>query len=300
MKLLIRCSILFLFVHTQSVLAGACADDIDCDCNSIPNDPLKMSCMAHERMLKDSCVKQKQGGQAYCAQHGPAGFPVATAITLDGQSASENVDDSNRMIAQLYWSIRQDALLSEEAYRENDLEKAAVILRISKRNLDSLFNTQRAVDKAISAQQDAVVSAWSSYSADTFALAEHWNKYLLKVQKVEGKDKLHTPLAELVGYIYEQAGYAYARATKYAAAAQAWKSASSISAKLLSATVSGSGQKQEVDKYTSLTAARLHRASLYWVQSNGDEDPELLARKAAEFASDKLLREILADAKPDR
>lgn len=294
MKLLFRCSILLPLMYVSSVFAGACGSAIDCDCKNIPNESLKMSCITHERMLKESCASEKQGVQAFCAQHGPAGFPVATTIKLEPQSPSSSVDDSNRLTAQLYWSVRQDAYVSEEGYQQGDIDRAAVILRISKRNLDSLFKTQRSVDQAISASGEQGDNIWISYSADTFSLAEHWHKYLAKVQPNTEQRALYEPLAELVGYMYEMAGYSYAKAEQFAAASQSWKLASTISADMLALAVSASDDGQNIDKYKSLTASRLHRASLYWVQSSGDDDPKLLARKADELASDKLLQEILS------
>ena len=73
------------------------------------------------------------------------------------------------------------------------------------------------------------------------------------------------------GKSYEHAGYAYGRAKKYADAAKQWEKSAEVSVTLAAIdNASGGAKSSEFSEYQA--AARLHRASYYWISANKTDD----------------------------
>ena len=297
-------SVFLIFASSQAAWAGTC-ERVNCDCASIPSDFFQQSCFAHEALLHQSCLSGADNVKGYCALHGSNAFPVALDLNTQKTQASADVDSSNRQVAQLYWSIRQDAAFVKNASQSADFKSAAAVIKLSRLNLDNLFETQKSVAEAwiTRGKEKKARRAWKDYSEDTIELADFWNTYLNEVSAGAQNNSKNTAylnfnqmLAEFVAAIYEQAGYAFAGAEKYRPAAEAWKSASGISANSLGLLVLQNSELGAFEKYKSQTTSRLHRATLYWLKGSKEDDPSKKVQEAIEFASDKLLQEILADS----
>ena len=177
------------------------------------------------------------------------------------------------------------------------------MLNISGLNVESLFKAQKSVAAAWDAEKKRKkkVKAWKNYAEDSFELAKFWQKYLSEIQTLNEKQRANAQLFEfteklsqVVGLLFEISGYAYARSENFGAAAQSWKFASEISASLIALASNRQLEASEINRYSDQTTARLHRASLYWLQTSRSRDEEQRATEAVEFASDKLLKDILA------
>ena len=94
---------------------GSC-EQLDCNCNGIPNKPLQKKCISHESILKASCSSPADNVRGYCGLHGPEGYPVAVTLSRESVDASTDVKGSDRQIAQLYWSIRQDQAYAKKRF----------------------------------------------------------------------------------------------------------------------------------------------------------------------------------------
>lgn len=302
------CLVCIVALCAHPSFAGSCAV-LDCDCASIPNKPFQDACNAHERLLSESCPDSKKDVRGYCGIHGSKANPVAITLDVTDVAPSNDVDASDRQVASLYWSIRQDVNFAGAALKKQEYEESIAILKIARRNLDSLFQTQLGVAQAwgVKEKPNRAKSAWKDYSDDTHSLAKHWGKLLKKsdsaLSKVSKKADddpaplallidLRESIAELVALTYEQAGYAYAHAEKYGPAAKAWKEAAQVSSGQI-AVLMEYGKKDLVNVYKNRSAARLNRASLYWLMSEEGDDEEEKAREAMEYASDQLLQKLL-------
>lgn len=310
-------SLMTLFISLSSVYvaAGTCAK-LNCDCDRIPNAPLKMGCNTHERALRESCPDGTKDVRAYCAIHGPEAFPVAISLDTAEQPPSLDVDSSNRKIASLYWSVRQDANFSKAAFDKGDYSEATAIITIASRNIASLFKAQLSVVQAwkVENRDKQEQGAWKDYSPDTYDLAKHWLAYENKIGselensrqvylnqrdddkalvKYEALLGLYENVSRLTGELFEQTGFAYGRADRPQSAANAWKQAAELSAELMVVLSQTNINDDKVDELKNITASRLHRATYYWLLDNDGKDDEARALEAIEFASSKLLQEIL-------
>lgn len=294
----------FALLCSNLALAGSC-ERLDCDCVNIPNTSFQRSCVAREQYLRESCLTPDNDVIGYCAIHGRNAFPVAISLSLPEYSASEDIESSDRQVAQLFWSIRQDASFSKGFYLDGEFDSAIAILKISTRNLQNLLKTQLSVAEAwqLEGKNKKRLRAWKNYSEDTADLAEFWGNYLNDIGEdatVQSKNKKYhqfrEKLSDLVALMYEQAGFGFANAEKYRDAAEAWKMASTISSNALAALIERDAPPSQIDSMKDQTSSRLHRASLHWLTGSKQSESDREAEKAIEFASDKLLQEILTGA----
>lgn len=290
-------------VMAQVVVASECFK-VDCDCASIEHVGLKANCINQELVLNEACASRGKI-KGYCSMHGPSANRIAiTSILKPKDFMSSDLNGDTRKIASIYWSLGQDVDFSRRSFMQGDLKTAFSIMKISGRNIGSLYGTQQAVTNLLESQNKArkAISAWKNFAPDTNRLAGVFQKYAFNIIEKsealakEGKVKsdLYIKAADitlgLAGRLYEQAGIAYGNAKKHKNAAKAWKQASKVSIERLKFKFNA-GNSIELRE---VAAARLNRASFHWLKRSGVADAEALQRKAEGILAEHLLNtEIL-------
>ncbi len=293
-----------LFFPTLPVQAAERCASINCDCASLLDPAYVATCERQQLRVEAACAEDKSA-DAFCTVHGPAAHPLALVTRVPNVPATDSVRDANEAIASFYWSARQDANFSIDAYKEGNLKNATTILRIAERNLDSLFETQQSVAEYWigEGKEDKAQDAWEDYASDTESLADHWQKYADSLNRDMSRGEfdrdtalLMKAVADITGRCYEQAGWAAGFAGRDKDAADAWYSAARIASRVVQMLEENGISASTASEYRHVTASRLHRASYHWlVNEDKDDAQELLVRSSEFMSSDILLQDLLAE-----
>lgn len=299
-KLILSLSGILSICLVIPVFAADACSKISCDCSVLDQGAWKSACVAQEKRLKAGCKTKKMSDGAYCSLHGPA----ANALPLELMGAPAktdkfDIDDENRKVASLLWSIREDWNMVADNYDEGKIPEATQLLVVADHNVDSLYKAQVAIAGASGAGAKEV---WKQFATDTRELAENWEKRVRRKESDLNAAGANNASKRLVGQgmhvtgkLFELAGLAYGKAGSDSNAALMWKASSSASSKMIGLLIETKDDVAKVTHLRNVAAARLNRASYHALRDDDEAEAEALLKASQEFVANQLLeKEILA------
>lgn len=259
---------------------------ISCDCMKLPVEPWQSICANYEKKIKQACAKNGGEPTTYCALHGPDATPLPLAISVPAVEVIpvEDIAETNRRIASMYWSVRTDVDLALEQVEKGQHVRAQQIIKVVEANIQNLFENQHQVVVSwVSYEEEKnAIKAWRDYSSDTENMAEYIEKRAADLWKrfEQAEDKtvkkvnrvLSHKLLRLAGEVYEQAAYAYDGGVQYEESAKVWSKAAGLTKLLIEQKQSLGASQQGIEYFRYQAAARLHRASYEWLMEEQMRD----------------------------
>ncbi len=187
------------------------------------------------------------------------------------------MDRLNEKIASIYWALQSDTTAARESFDKMSYARALKILKLVDSNVDGLFHLQQKMD-ALHQQKDQWDSEkeqWKKYSEDTRKVAitlDKFGNYIynsLPSANTQKNKKIFSVLAQktlrMSGKAYEHSGYASGKAGRNKHAAKIWTKAAEVSKLLVKINKETGGKASGATFSEYQAAARLHRASYFWM-----------------------------------
>lgn len=288
-------SLLLIGFGLPAVAQDSCPA-VDCDCGSLPTKQLKSVCFVTEIQLKKACDENEGKPTSYCTISGLKGSPLPLSIELQEitYAQKDQISGLNKQVAALYWSLRTDNDSADEAITSSKFGQAQEILRTMDSNIDNLFNIQRRVTESwvMMDQTRRAKKAWKDYLKDSKDAAEKMNKSGLALLDGRASEEPDVQRAYVIlgqeflsmsGRMYEQIGYGYSQIDKLSDAAKSLKIASEISKTIYELKATEKAKPAHVEFYRNQTAARLHRASVYWITAKKEKEAQAELQASTKF-----------------
>lgn len=286
-KAILWAGLVALLATPMLVQADSCPA-IQCDCGSLTSERWQALCQAREQNIKAECAEAGGIPQSYCGVHGPKGKPLALSINVveppDAAEDAEQVQTLNRQIGTQLWSLRHDLNIIKTRHEEGQFNQAVQVARLLERNVETLFAQQRSAllgAEAFSGGSEHIKLA-RTYREDSLSFAGDLDTFAQALwqefeqagneQRVRLANKvLSFRLSRLVAQTLEQAAYLSSASKDHSETARIWQRSAGVAERLVDWQMASDNQQEHKEFYREQAAARWHRATYYWLQSNDAE-----------------------------
>lgn len=288
-------TLLLAFLIPSVAMANECAQ-IDCDCSAIGDQKWRAVCENREGTVRKECVENGGTPNSYCSLHGPQGFPVAVSLRTDqsSESFSDNAEALEKQINTQRWSLQDSLNVVKAKEADGHYGDAIQLSSLFERDADRLYRLvkQQLTNLNARDQVNAARSSADDYGRTMTDIAGSIDAYsqTLWARSTESSDAraqkafrvMSLKLARLAANIYEQGADLFGTAGRNKAAAEAWQSAASVAKTLMDREIATENKERHVEFYQAQAAARLHRATFYWLRTNEYHDRVVSNMRVAE------------------
>jgi len=276
---------------------------VNCDCGAIADIKLKELCSSREAQVVSECAANQGKPKTFCGLHGPNASPVA--ISLQRQPASavvdvRDVETVRQLITTQSWSLEESFKALNSREKSQQFGDAVQVLNLLERDSERLYSLHKQVLTSLhSAQRGSEAAEQGTvFATNTLAWARQLRAYgdqlWQKTQSADGERtiKAYRALAlksaRLAAEIFEFGGDLYLNTGKTQESALAWQSAAEVAQSLIAWERAGDNKAQHVEFYQAQAAARWHRATFLWLESNNKEAIASTLERAASVGSKAL------------